>query len=64
MATLGVGFTVMVKFCAAPGHPFANGVTVIVAVTGALVVLIAVNDGISPVPLAPRPIAVLLLLQL
>ena len=35
-----------------------------VAVIGVFVVLVAVNDGISPVPLAPRPIAVLLLVQL
>ena len=32
-----------------------NGVTVIVAVTGALVVLTAVNGAISPVPLAGKP---------
>ena len=39
------------------------GVTVIVAVIGALVVLVVVNEAISPVPLAARPIAVLLLVQ-
>lgn len=60
----GVGLTVMVKFCAGPGQPFAKGVTVMVAVTGALVVLIAVNDGISPVPFAARPIEGSLLVQL
>ena len=41
-----------------------EGVTVIVAVIGALVLLVAVNEEILPVPLAARPIAVLLLVQL
>jgi hypothetical protein len=63
-ATSGVGLTVMVKLCAVPGHPLAVGVTVIVAVTGALVVLIAVNDGIFPLPLAASPIVGSLLVQL
>ena len=35
-----------------------------VAVTGAVVVFITLNDAISPVPLAPNPIAVLLFVQL
>ena len=35
-----------------------------VAVTGAAVALVAVNDPILPVPLAARPIVVLLLVQL
>ena len=62
--TSGVGLTVIVKFCEAPGHPFANGETVIVAVTGALVKFVAVNAGILPLPLAARPMEVLLLVQL
>lgn len=62
--TLGVGLTVMVKLCEGPGHPNAVGVTVIVAVTGTLVVLIAVKAGILPVPPAAKPIEVLLLAQL
>ncbi len=60
----GVGFTVMVKLCAIPVQPNTEGVTVIVAVMGILVVLIAVNAGIFPVPLAVKPIEVLLLVQL
>ena len=36
---------------------------VIVAVTGAVVLFVAVNDGISPDPLAARPMAVLLFVQ-
>ena len=39
-------------------------VTVIVAVCGVLPVLIAVNDGTVAVPLAARPMLVLLLVQL
>ena len=40
------------------------GVTVMVATTGALVALSAVNEAILPVPLAARPIEVVLLVQL
>ena len=43
-----------------PVQPLADGVTIIVAVTGALVVLVAVNDAILPVPFAARPIEVVL----
>lgn len=66
--TLAVGFTVMVNVVAVPEQlmpPLVNvGVTVIVAVTGVLPVLIAINDGMALAPLAPRPIEVLLLVQL
>ena len=44
-------------------HPSAVGVTVIVEEIGELVALVAVNEGIFPVPLAARPIAVLLFVQ-
>jgi hypothetical protein len=44
-------------------HPFAVGVTVIVAEIGAAVALVAVKEGILPEPLAARPIAVLLLVH-
>jgi len=37
----------------------AVGVTVMVAVIGAVVVLVAAKAAISPVPLAPKPIPVL-----
>ena len=44
--------------------PFSKlGVTVMVAVTGAEPLFVAWNDGIWPVPLAPRPIEVELLLH-
>ena len=39
-----------------PLHPLARGVMVIVDVTGFAVVLLALNDEIFPVPLAPKPI--------
>ena len=61
---MGVGFTVSIKLCEGPGHPLAAGVTVMVAVTGALVRLIAVKEGKFPLPLAARPIEGLLFVQL
>ena len=62
--TLGVGFTVIVNDCGVPGQPIADGVTVMVAVTGVLVKLIAVKDGMFPVPLPAKPIEGLLFVQL
>ena len=62
-ATFGVGLTVIVKLCAAPGQPFALGVTVIVAATGALVILIAANEEILPLPFLAKPIEGLLFVQ-
>ena len=61
---LGVGFTVMVKLCAAPVQPLAVGVTVMVAVTGVVPVLMAVNDPMFPLPEAGRPMELLLFVQL
>ena len=46
-----------------PVQPLAIGVTVIVATTGNAQGLVATNDGIFPDPLAPSPIAGLLLDQ-
>lgn len=66
--TVAVGLTVMVKLRGVPTQLTPAlvyvGVTVIVAVTGALVILDPVNEGISPVPLATRPIDISLLVQL
>ena len=53
--TTGVGFTVIVKFLKEPVQPLADGVTVIVAVMGALALLVATKDAMLPVPLAARP---------
>ena len=54
--TTGVGYTLMVKVVTGPGHPFAVGVIVTVAITVAVVMLVAVNAGMFPVPFAARPI--------
>ena len=65
LLTVGVGLIVMVKVVATPGQLLVEvGVTVIVPVIGAFVALVAVNEAISPVPLAANPIAVLLFVQL
>ena len=50
----------MVYVIGVPGQLFAVGITVIVALIGDVVTLVAVNDGTLPEPLAVRPIAVLL----
>ena len=54
--TIGVGFTVIVKIDAVPAQPLTVGVTVIVAMMGAVVVLVAVKLGMLPVSLAAKPI--------
>ena len=64
LSTVGVGLTVMVKETGVPGQPFAVGVTSIVPVIGVFVAFVAVNEAISPVPLAPNPMAVLSFVQL
>ena len=62
--TCAVGFTVIVKLVDGPLQltvPFVNvDVTVIVAVTGDVPVLVAVKAAMFPLPLAPRPILVVL----
>ena len=64
LLTVGVGLTVMVKVDGTPGQPVEVGVTVIVPLIGAVVAFVAVNEAISPVPLAANPIAVLSFVQL
>jgi len=49
----------MVKVCVVPEHPLAVGVALIVAVMGLEPVFFAVNEGIFPVPLVAKPMAVL-----
>lgn len=63
MLTVAVGFTVMVKVEGIPVQPLAVGVIVMVATTGAVPGLVAVNTGILPVPLAARPIEGVLLVH-
>ena len=62
--TVGVGLTVTVKLCGVPVQPLAEGVTVIVAVTGIVLLFTAVKSAMLPVPLPVRPIDVSLLVQL
>ena len=63
----GVGLTVIVKLIGEPGQLTPAlvkvGVTVIVAVTGKKPVLTAVKAAILPVPLAARPMLVVLLVH-
>jgi hypothetical protein len=50
----------MVGVIAVPGQLAAVGVTVMVPVTFAAVAFVAVNDAMFPLPLAPRPIEIVL----
>ena len=65
--TVPEGFTVIVKVCDVPIHEtpplMNNGVTTIVDITGEVPVLMAMNEVMSPVPLAARPMLVVLLVQ-
>ena len=54
----------MVQVCDAPVQVPSVGVTATVATIIALVVFIAVNEAISPLPLAARPIPGALFVQL
>ncbi len=62
--TAGLGFTVIVKVAGGPVQLFRVGITVIVAVIGALVLLTALNEGILFIPDETRPIAVFEFVQL
>ena len=61
---MGRGLTVIVKEVGVPGQLLAVGVTVIVAVTGFAVALVAVKAAMFPLPLAARPMLVVLFVQL
>jgi hypothetical protein len=54
---VGVGLTVTVYNSGVPAHVLAVGVMVMEAVFGAIPVLVAVNEGIFPVPDAVSPMA-------
>ena len=58
-----VGLTVIVNVRGVPTQPLADGVTVIVATTGAVPVFVAVNDVILPLPEAANPIVGSLFVQ-
>ena len=53
--TVACGYTVIVNDIGVPEHPFAIGVTVMVAITVVVPALVAVKDGIFPVPLPASP---------
>ena len=61
--TDGLGLTVIVKLEGVPAQPLTVGVTVTVLVIGVLPPLVEVNTGVEPLPLAPRPVPVLSLVQ-
>ena len=61
--TDGIGLIVMVKVLSGPMQPLAVGVTVMVATTGFEVEFNPVNEAISPLPEAAKPIEGVLLVQ-
>ena len=62
--TVGIGFTVISKLTGKPLHAFVVGVTVKRAVTGILDTVVAVNEGILPIPVdAPIPMVLLLVIH-
>ena len=54
----------MVKVLESPAHPARIGVTVMVAIVGDVPLLIPMNEAISPVPLAAKPMKGVLFVQL
>lgn len=62
--TVAVGFTVILKLVGVDVQPPLDGVTTIVPVIGDAVPLVAVKLPILPLPDDPRPIAVLVFVQL
>ena len=63
-ATVGVGLIVRVKILDVPVQLAVDGVTVKVAITETICVLVGVKDAISPDPLAGIPIEGISLVQL
>jgi hypothetical protein len=61
--TIGVGFTVKIIDSVTPLHAFEMGVTEIKLLIVILDVLTAVNAGIFPIPVVPKPTAELLLVH-
>ena len=53
-STVGVGLTVIVKFFDGPAQPLAVGVTVMVATTLVVPLLVAVKPAMLPLPLAAK----------
>ena len=59
----GVGLMVMLKLTGEPTHELRVGVIETFPLIGVEPLFVAVNGAIDPVPLAPNPIAVLVLVQ-
>ena len=57
LITAEEGLTVTTTVKVEPGHPFAEGVTVMLDNMGPEVLFVAVNAGILPFPLPANPIA-------
>jgi len=57
---VGVGLTVIVSVCIAPTQVFAEGVTLIIDVTGTKLLLTAVKAGTLPAPAATNDVLMLL----
>jgi len=62
--TVVVGYTVMLKLRGVPTQPLAVGVTVMVATSVEVVLLVATKEAMLPFPLAARPMDGLLFDQL
>ena len=62
--TVVVGYTVMLKLSGVPTQPLAVGVTVMVATSVEVVLLVATKEAMLPFPLAARPMEGLLFDQL
>ena len=62
--TVVVGYTVMLKLRGVPTQPLAVGVTVMVANSVVVVLLVATKEAMLPFPLAARPMEGLLFDQL
>ena len=59
----GVGLIAIVKLLELPAHPFAAELTVITELIGMAEELVAINEAISPIPKAGKPIAVFVLVH-
>lgn len=60
LVNTGEGFIVIVNVRAGPVQPFAEAVTLTVAVIGVVPEFAAKNAGISPVPLTSNPTSIVL----
>ena len=58
------GVTMMIKLWVDPGQPLVEGVTSILAVSATVLLFIAVNELISPLPFAGKPVEILSFVQL